>query len=125
MCGFIHPTTLAMLLTGGWYALAGAPSFKVPSKDVVLLNNLVYNPANESAKWAHFSVSASPTKADLCLWSGPDRPAGHSSQSHFQDTVLVPVDAACFRAACLLSAQGGLCSQHWPMIALSHNWPII
>lgn len=58
-----------MFLTGGWYALSGAPSFKVPSKDVVLFNNLVYNPANESAKWAHFSVSASPNSTGHHLMS--------------------------------------------------------
>jgi hypothetical protein len=40
--------------------MTGAPTFRTPSKDVVLLNNLIYNPANESAKWAHFSVGVKP-----------------------------------------------------------------
>lgn len=44
--------------TGGWVPLSGAPTFPTPSKDVMFFNNLVINPSNASAQWAHFSVSA-------------------------------------------------------------------
>jgi hypothetical protein len=33
------------------------PAFAIPSKDVMFLNNIIVNPSNASAMWAHFAVS--------------------------------------------------------------------
>lgn len=48
-------------IAGGWGpALSTDPSVSIPSKDVLFLNNVLVNPSNESAQWAHFSVCFQP-----------------------------------------------------------------
>jgi hypothetical protein len=46
-----------VLRTGAWVPTVAGASIKVPSRDVMLLNNVIVNPKNESAQWAHFAVS--------------------------------------------------------------------
>jgi hypothetical protein len=51
-----------LLTAGGWGpAVTTDPGPSIPNKDVLFLNNVLVNPSNESAMWAHFSVSFSPT----------------------------------------------------------------
>lgn len=57
LLGLVLCVLCVVCTAGGWGpAVSSDPSISIPSKDVLILNNLLVNPSNESAKWSHFSV---------------------------------------------------------------------
>jgi hypothetical protein len=59
------PLLLLLTPAGGWVPQStGIPSLSIPSKDMMFINNLIVNPNNASAMWAHFAVSS--CSACLC-----------------------------------------------------------
>ncbi|WIA19213.1 hypothetical protein OEZ85_003855 [Tetradesmus obliquus] len=67
-CSGTAAACAALSAQGGWLPSAPGASISIPSRDVQVLNNIIVNPKNESAKWAHFATSASVNTTGLAAY---------------------------------------------------------
>jgi hypothetical protein len=57
LLAYAQSAAIMLLHAGGWVPSGTGPAISIPSRDVMFINNLIVNPTNQSAMWAHFSVS--------------------------------------------------------------------